>query len=249
MPEREELETRIQTLESDLRRCEEELREVTRMTAHDLRGAVRTISTHAELIGEMDEIKLHPRVAQRLATLADAARQLNALADGLASYSAALENNADLHDVPMETVLRLVMEKLEAPIRKTEAIVTHGPLPKIPGNMDLLTRLLENLVGNALRYRGPKAPVIHVSAEKRGGNWVFSVRDNGDGIDPLYRQTIFAPFKRLHSREQSGTGLGLTICRHITDFHRGTIWVESNPAGGSTFFVTLPEREGTAREA
>ncbi|MGH9667475.1 MAG: sensor histidine kinase [Bryobacteraceae bacterium] len=233
-----------------MRRSEEELHEVTRMVAHDLHSALRTVSVHAALLGETDETRLDPGIAQRIAYVADGVRQLDALAEGLANYSNILNSNRETSPaVAMETVLRLALARLEAAIRQTQATVTHGPLPKIPGNIDLLTRLLENLIANGLRYYGPEAPKIHISAEKRDDNWAFLVRDNGDGIDPVYRQAVFAPFKRLHGREQSGTGLGLTICRRITDLHGGSIWVESNPEGGSTFVVTLPANDGTLRES
>ena len=238
MPEREELEGGE---ESELRLCRQELREITRMAAHDLHTALRTISIHTALLNEVDGAKLDPEIKQRVSYVVEAANQLRALADGLASYSASIEGDREISPaVALETILRLALARLAALIRQKNATITNGPLPKIPGNIDLLTRLFENLISNALRYHGPQVPVIHVYAEKRDQSWVLGVRDNGDGIDPMYRVSIFDPFKRLHGKDRSGAGLGLTVCRRIVALHNGSIWVEPNPEGGSIFFVALP---------
>jgi len=238
MPEREELEGGE---ESELRLCRQELREVTRMAAHDLQTALRTVSIHTALLNEIDSSKLDPEIGQRVSYVAEAVNQLRALADGLASYSTTIEGGRETSPaVALETILRLALARLSSLIREKNATITNGPLPKIPGNIDLLARLLENLISNALRYHGQQVPVIHVFAEERGRTCLLGVRDNGDGIDAMYRRSIFDPFKRLHGKDQAGTGLGLTICRRIVALHNGTIWVEPNPEGGSIFFVALP---------
>jgi chemotaxis family two-component system sensor kinase Cph1 len=131
---------------------------------------------------------------------------------------------------------------LDAPIRELGAKVTCSELPVVVGHRAQLVQLLENLIGNALKYRGDDPPCIHVAAGKRVDEWVFSVRDNGIGIDPKYHDRIYDIFRRLHTyREYPGTGIGLAICRRVVNRHAGRIWVESELGRGSCFYFTIPE--------
>lgn len=240
MPEREQTE-RVGALESALQQSRDELRDFVRMAAHDVRSALRSVSAHAALLAEKDGPELPADTAQRVGFIVEGVRQLGFLADGMANYAAALEATADASSaVPLETVLRLALGRLDRAIGRAHASVTYDRLPRIPGNMELLARLFENLISNSIRYRREDPPRIHVSAEHRERNWLIAVRDNGQGIEPAYRETIFLPFKRLHGREQAGAGLGLTICRRIAELHGGSIRVEDNPEGGSVFVVSLP---------
>ena len=142
----------------------------------------------------------------------------------------------------MEKALR----NLQATIDESRAIVTHDSLPAVMTDETQLVQVLQNLVGNAIKYRGAEAPHVHVSATKNGDNeWIFSVRDNGLGIDPQYFERIFILFQRLHGQKEfEGTGIGLAMCKKIVERLGGRIWVESQPGKGSTFYFTLPAGEG-----
>ena len=122
--------------------------------------------------------------------------------------------------------------------------VTWDELPVVMGDRSQLVQLIQNLVGNGLTYHGDKPPHIHLSAERSGQEWIFSVRDNGIGLDPKFSERVFTIFQRLHTRDEyEGTGLGLAICKKIVERHGGRIWVESQEREGATFFFTLPSLE------
>ena len=132
----------------------------------------------------------------------------------------------------------------------TGASVTHDPLPEVEADEVQLVQLFQNLIGNALKFQGAQPPRIHVSAAERPGAWEIGVRDNGIGIDPQYFERIFMVFQRLHSKgEYPGTGIGLAICKKVVDRHGGRIRVESAPGQGSTFYFTLPRKEGERHAA
>lgn len=134
-----------------------------------------------------------------------------------------------------------ILANLAKAIAESSAQITHGPLPPVKVHKVHLQQLFQNLIGNALKYRSEKQPFIHVAAEKRGTHWLFSVIDNGIGIDSQYKERIFGLFKRLHSGDEySGTGIGLAICKRIVERYGGRIWVESVPGEGSAFYFTLP---------
>lgn len=133
------------------------------------------------------------------------------------------------------------LKNLGSAIEESGAMVTYGSLPTVMADASQLSRVFQNLIGNALKFRGEDVPKVHISAEKKENEWFFSVRDNGVGINPNQAERIFLIFQRLHTEEEySGTGLGLSICKKIVERHDGRIWVESEPGKGSTFFFTLP---------
>jgi chemotaxis family two-component system sensor kinase Cph1 len=141
----------------------------------------------------------------------------------------------------METCLLMTMHNLQLIIEDTGASITYDPLPEITANENQIIQLLQNLVGNALKFRSDAAPVIHVGCQREGEDWLFSVRDNGIGIEPEYLERIFVIFQRLHARETyPGTGIGLAICKKIVELHDGRIWAESQPGKGATFYFAIP---------
>jgi chemotaxis family two-component system sensor kinase Cph1 len=134
------------------------------------------------------------------------------------------------------------VRNLQLAVEESNASVTHGPLPTVLADASQLTQLFQNLVGNAIKFRSEHPPEAHVQAEQREGEWLFSVRDNGIGIEQQYAERIFLIFQRLHTRDEyPGTGIGLAICQRIVERHGGRIWVESQLGSGATFHFTIPD--------
>lgn len=208
---------------------------------HDLRTAVRAIRAHTDLLLRDGQARPAPAMEERLGFIADGARKIDLLADGIASYSMALQiPRESFRTTPTEPLLRSVLAKLNKEIQEHQATVTYGSLPSVSGDPDRLMEVFENLLHNALRHGGPTSPVVHIGAERRAGEWLFTVRDNGPGMEACYLESIFQPFTRLHSTHPAGPGLGLAICRLIVQSHGGQIWAESGVGSGSTFRFTLP---------
>jgi len=141
----------------------------------------------------------------------------------------------------MEDVLAVVLKDLKRAIEESGASITFDPLPTVTADRTQMVQVLQNLIGNAVKFRAEEAPQIHVSARRENDAWVISVQDNGIGIDPKHGDRLFLMFQRLHSQEEyEGTGIGLAIVKKIVENHNGKIWFESEPGKGSTFYFTLP---------
>ena len=141
----------------------------------------------------------------------------------------------------MEVALDDVLTNLKASIKENNAQITHDILPTIKGDPLQINQLLQNLIANAIKFHGENQPIIHVSAQEFGKDWLFSISDNGIGIEQHHQEQIFNIFKRLHTRDEyEGTGIGLSICKRIVQKHGGKIWVESEPGKGTTFYFTIP---------
>jgi len=174
--------------------------------------------------------------------IVDGVERMSSLIHDLLQYSSA-GGSTTLPTTPTssEAALAEVLFALSASIRASGAAITYDRLPSVWVEKPALITLLQNLIGNAIKYRAERVPRIHVSAEPKDGNWRFSVRDNGIGIPHEYRARIFGIFKRLHGKEIPGTGIGLAICQRIVQWHGGDIWVESEPGAGSCFYFRLPK--------
>jgi light-regulated signal transduction histidine kinase (bacteriophytochrome) len=143
-----------------------------------------------------------------------------------------------------EKVLAEALMNLQVSIEESQAVITQDPLPTVFCDQPQLVQVFQNLIGNSIKFRGRQAPQIHISAKREEREWIFSVCDNGIGLDPKFGERIFEIFQRLHSRTAySGTGIGLAICKRIVQRHGGRIWVESKPGEGATFYFTLPVKE------
>jgi light-regulated signal transduction histidine kinase (bacteriophytochrome) len=161
----------------------------------------------------------------------------------LLTYSRVDTRASDFQTADCEAVLREVLDNLQTSIAETAAKVSHDPLPTVPADEVQLRQLFQNLIGNALKFHGQTPPRVHISAAMQRSNWLFSVRDNGIGIDPEHAERIFVIFQRLHTRRAyPGTGVGLAICKKIVERHGGRIWVESRQDEGGEFLFTLPLR-------
>jgi light-regulated signal transduction histidine kinase (bacteriophytochrome) len=222
-------------------KSDQEVSDFLLRACHDLRTSARTVRTNAELFLK-DGGAPRPGFEQRLGFIVEGARRIDLLLDGLASYSVALQTEAaSFQATRADVLLRLVLAKLDKELHECGAEVTYGELPVVTGNPDRLMQVFENLIRNALAHRGQPAPRIHISAARQAEDWLFTVQDNGPGIEAAFLKSIFTPFGRLQHKERSGAGLGLAICRAIVEHHGGRIWAESHPESGATFCFTLPE--------
>lgn len=218
-----------------------ELRRFTHVAAHDLQTPLRGIGGFAELLKEHYADRLDRKGEEWLERILNAALHMQALVRDLLTYSRIETQKPPTARVQMDQVLDQTVLLLESEIQDTAAVITRTKLPLIVGDATQLVQLLLNLLQNAIKYRSAAAPRVQVAAERRGDEWVFSVTDNGIGIEPRYAERIFEMFERLHNaQEYQGTGIGLAICRRVVQRHGGDIWVESQPGQGSTFFFTLP---------
>jgi signal transduction histidine kinase len=219
-----------------------ELEQFVYVASHDLKAPLRTISGFCSLLGQKYADRLDEKGQKFLDMIHSGTRQMTQLIDSLLEYSRVgrKERQGAPETVDLEEVMKIVLANLEAALRDSGGRVEVAPLPTIRGWKTGLVQVLQNLVGNAIKFRGERAPVIAVRADRRDADWEVTVADNGIGIDPKYHQEVMTPFRRLHSvSEYEGTGLGLAICKKVVDRHGGRLWVESTPGKGSTFFFTL----------
>ncbi|MBW8878319.1 MAG: response regulator [Acidobacteria bacterium] len=224
---------------AQLRHSTEDIQQFASMASHELQEPVRMMERYTQLLREDFEGKLGPSGDELIAVVAGAARRLRTLIDDLLSFSRFEGREQRSERVGAEALLAEALAHLEAAIEESGAVVTHSSLPEIEVDPVLIVQLFQNLIANGIKFRGPEAPRVHVAARREGREWVFSVRDNGIGLDPAEAEPIFAMFKRLHP-EIPGSGIGLALCRKIVERHGGRIWVDPAPGGGSAFSFTLP---------
>lgn len=236
-----ELSIEIESLRSSVDGSERETQRFLEHVVHDLRSARRAVGISAEVMLARLAAPPDEEFQTTSRHMQDGLARMDAILSGISSYSMSLRASAySFGLVSVEIALRLALASLAREVRGTGAAIAYGPLPRVRGDTDRLTSLFRNLIDNALKYRGADAPQIEIQAKEGSGDWLFSVRDNGIGIDRKYWAGIFTPFSRLHGAEIPGVGLGLAICKKIVDAHGGTIRIESVVGGGSTFFFTLP---------
>ncbi len=232
---------------SSERPTETEFQTLAYLIVHHLKEPARTIRTRAELLLEAEKVQARnekwvgPTAASCLDRILRAADRVDDLAGSIAQYADDLSNeNEPPEATDAEAVLRAVRQKLGKLIENTGATVTHGPLPALECQPTRFARLLENLLKNAILYRREQPPAVHVWAEPMNGSWLFSIGDNGTGIEPFDLERIFDPLSRLKSTGYRGLGMGLATCRRIVSHHGGRIWMESQAGAGSTVRFTLP---------
>lgn len=240
--ERKRVEKELNRTMKELERSNEELRQFAYAASHDLKEPLRTVSGFVELLGVKYRGNLDEKADKYIAFATEGCRRMSGLIDDLLAYSRAGAIGAPLTAVDMNLVMKNAMENLRSMIRRADAVITAGLMPAVTGDETQLTQLLQNLVGNAVKFQKKGVqPKIHVSASRKGMEWLFRVTDNGIGIAPGSYERIFVVFQRLHSRDEyPGTGIGLAICKKIVERHGGKIWVESQQLGGSQFLFTLP---------
>lgn len=234
-------EARYKALAERLASSNAELEQFAYVASHDLQEPLRMVASYTELLGEKYRGELDATADKYIAYAVDGARRMQVLINDLLKFSRIDRHSLAATSVDAAAVLEEALKALEKSIQESGAIVAHEHLPTVTADRTLFLQVFQNLIGNALKFRGEQPPAVSVNAHANGTEWVFSVRDNGIGIDPRYRDRIFLMFQRLHGRDQyPGTGIGLAICKKVVERHGGRIWVESEPGHGSTFYFTLP---------
>ena len=231
--------------EERLRRSNENLEQFAYVASHDLQEPLRVITSYSQLLEKRYKDKLDRDADDFIEFIVDATGRMQKLITDLLAYSRVGSKDLAPEMLDGNEVIRRVMGALSATMEASKAKVTYDRLPLLKAPEVSFTQLLQNLIANALKFRGPEPPEVHVAARQDRNEWVFSVRDNGIGIEPQYQEKIFQIFQRLHSKnEYPGTGIGLSICKKIVQNWGGRIWVESELGKGSTFYFTIPkERE------
>ena len=229
-------------VEDELRRANQDLEQFAYSASHDLQEPLRSIKIYGELLTKRYGHKLDGQALDFLGYLRTGATRMEVLVRDLLTYTQVTRLDGPAEPADVDEALSGTLASLKGAIEESGASVTFGPLPSVRVHDIHLRQLFQNLIGNAIKYRKPDLPpLVHVSGERQNGSWVFSVRDNGIGIEPEYKEQVFGLFKRLHtSDEYSGTGIGLAICQRIVERYHGRIWVESPPGGGSDFRFSIP---------
>ncbi len=244
--ERAHLKEMVEKYQQELALSNKSLSEFTHTVSHDLKAPLRHISSYCELLNQECADKLGPDGRKYVSRLIVNTARLQRLIDDLLAYSLTLHAEAKMAHVDCAKILSEITEDLEEVIRENQAVITVQKLPTIWACPLRIKQVFQNLIDNSIKYRSDHPPLITITCEDRGSDYLFSVRDNGCGIEEEYRQTIFEAFKRQHMQDEvEGSGLGLSICRKVVDMHSGRIWVEQNPDGGSLFRFTIPKQAQT----
>ena len=237
---RQELEHSI----AELARSNSDLQQFAYVASHDLQEPLRMVASYTQLLAKRYKGKLDQDADEFITFAVNGANRMQALIQDLLAFSRVDTQGQQFEPTSVETLLGYALENLKGGIEESRAVITHDALPTVLADERQILHVLQNLLSNAIKFRGQRPPVVHISAEKREHEWLFSVRDNGIGIDPQYAERIFVIFQRLHtSAEYPGTGIGLSLCKKIVERHGGRIWMESQPGQGATFYFTLPARE------
>ena len=226
-----------------LRKSNEDLNQFAYAASHDLQEPLRLVALYSQMLQKKYSDRLDAQAEQYVSYVINGAHRMEILLNDLLAYSQVGSlGDGPAGPVVVSEALRKALLNLQASVDQSQANVTWNGLPTLQAHEIRLVQLLQNLVGNAIKYHGSARPEVHVNAERQSGEWRFSVKDNGIGIKPEYVQQIFGIFKRLHGSNYPGTGIGLAICERIVKSYGGRIWVESSLGKGSTFYFTLPDR-------
>jgi len=227
-----------------LERSNDELQQFAYVASHDLREPLRTITSFLQLLEKRYTDQLDQDASEFIEFAVDGARRMDNMITDLLEYSRVSSKEREFNLVTIEKILDETLLNLKMRIDESNALITYDPLPTVYGDRKLLVELFQNIISNAIKYRSEETPKIHISAKKEDNHWLFSIKDNGIGIDTQHINRIFTIFQRLHGiNEFEGTGIGLSIAQKIIQKHNGHIWAESQPGKGSTFYFTIAMKE------
>jgi PAS domain S-box-containing protein len=238
----EELEARVEERTAELTRSNADLQQFAYSASHDLQEPLRMIGAYMQALEQDTRDKLDEHARNFILLSLGSVNRMQHLIDDLLAYAHVGARRRQFDAVDVGALVDQAIADLGEAIRRERAVVTRDELPAITADATLLGQLLQNLIGNAINFRSRKRPRVHLSAKQSGNEWVFSVRDNGIGIEPKNLSRIFTVFERLHSSDRyPGTGIGLAVCKRVVEHHRGRIWCESQPGNGSTFYFSIPQ--------
>jgi len=241
--ERKKREEELHNLTEELKRSNADLEQFAYSASHDLQAPLRGIEGFIKLLSKRYKGKLDAKADEFIEFTIEGVQRMKMLIKDLLEYSQIGTKNKNFSSVDSSIPLALALANLQRSIEENKAAVTYDALPNVLADSSQLSRLFQNLIGNAIKFHGNELPKIHISAELKGEEWIFAVSDNGIGIDPKNFDRIFSVFQRLHTREEyEGTGIGLASCKKIVERHGGRIWVVSEIGKGTTFYFTLPHQ-------
>ena len=224
----------------ELAQSNQELEQFAYVASHDLQEPLRMVASYTQLLAERYRGKLDEQADKYIGYAVEGAVRMQGLIQDLLAFSRAGRQGLDMKNTECDSAVAEALQNLQAAIAESGAVVLHDPLPTVTGNAVQLQQVFQNLIGNAIKFRGHDAPVIQIEAKRQGADWLFSVQDNGIGIASEQRDGIFTIFRRLHTRtEYPGNGIGLAICKKIIEQHGGKIWVETHPGPGTIFRFTV----------
>jgi PAS domain S-box-containing protein len=243
--------TEIKKAEEELKRLSEELarsnaalKDFAYIASHDLKKPLQTIESFSKLLARRYKGKLDAKADEFISYIVEGVQRLQMLIKDLLEYSQIETKAKNIKPTDFSFIVEEAMSNMKTAIDESNAVVTYNKMPTIMSDPQQMISLFQNLIDNAINFRSNKAPRVRISAERKGDEWVFAIRDNGIGIDPKDFEKIFVMFQRLHgSTDYPGTGIGLSICKKIVERHGGRIWLESETAKGSTFYFTIPDRK------
>ena len=240
--ERKRTEEALAGYARELARSNEELQQFAYVASHDLQEPLRMVASYLQLLEKRYKNNLDDDAKEFINYAVDGATRMKALINDLLTYSRVGTHGKLFEPVDCEKIFNRTLANLETKIVESGAVITYDPMPEVIADEGQIVQLFQNLMSNAIKFRGDKTPEIHVGAKRTGREWQFCVRDNGIGIAPEFIDRIFVLFQRLHTiDEYEGTGIGLAICKKVVERHGGRIWVESQPGRGATFYFTIPE--------
>jgi signal transduction histidine kinase len=230
----------------DLRRSNDELEQFAYVASHDLQEPLRKVASFCQMLERRYKGQLDERADQYIEFAVDGAKRMQLLINDLLAFSRVGRTSAGMTEVDCNTIARRAADTLATAALEADADIVLGDLPVVHGDETLLTQLLQNLLGNAMKFRSPDRKCrVELTAEREGDDWHFRCADNGIGIEPQYAERIFVIFQRLHSKDQyAGTGIGLSLCKKIVEYHGGRIWLDTGRVDGSTVHWTLPVGSG-----